>query len=104
MTFAIANLAPNGNTSKPLTGAGTATLVGAPGTWTYATNDTVAVVNAANYFADAVRHLNLYDIIFAACDLDGTPVVTIFYVNAIDKSAGTIDVTNGTDVTPTDTN
>lgn len=102
MTFAIANFAPVGNTSKPLTGFGTSSLKGAPSIWSYATNDTVADINTANYFADAVRHLNQGDIIFAVCDTDGTPAVVIVYVNAIDKSAGTIDVTDGTTVTATD--
>lgn len=103
MTFAIANFAPGGNTSKPLTGAGTATLKGAPSFWAYATNDTVADVNTAGYFNGAVRHVNLGDFIFASCDLDGTPAPVILYVNSVDKSAGTVDVTDGTTISVTDT-
>ena len=103
MTFALTNFAPAGNTAKPLKGAGTATITGAPSIWSYATNDTVATVRAANYFAGVVSHLNQGDWILASCDLDGTPAPAIFYVNAVDKSAGTVDVTDGTAISVTDT-
>ena len=103
MTFAIANFAPVGNTSKPLTGFGTATLKGAPSVFSYATNDTLATVNTAGYFNGAVRHLNTGDLVYAVCDTDGTPAPALFFVNAVDKSAGTVDVADGTTVSVTDT-
>jgi len=105
MTFAIANFAPVGQTSKPLTGVGTTSLKGAPSIWSYATADAVNTVTAANYFAGAIRHLNSGDLIYALCvaGSGGTPVAKLLYVNAIDRSAGTIDVTDGNTVAATDT-
>lgn len=103
MTFAIANFAPVGNTSKPLTGFGTSSLKGAPSVFSYATNDTQADVNTAGYFNGAVRHLNTGDLIYAVCDTDGTPAPVLLFVNAVDKSAGTVDVADGTAVSVTDT-
>lgn len=105
MTFAIANFAPVGQTSKPLTGVGTTSLKGAPSVWSYATADAVNTVSAAGYFNDAVRHLNVGDLIYAVCGAGsgGTPAPRLFYVNAVDKSAGTVDVADGTGVSVTDT-
>lgn len=103
MAFAIANFAAVGNTSKPLTGFGTSSLVGAPSVWAYATNDTVADVNTASYFDGAVRHVNQGDLIYAVCDTDGTPAPVLLYVNSVDKSAGTVDVADGTTISVTDT-
>lgn len=105
MTFALANFAPGGQTSKPLSGFGTATLKGAPSLWMYATADTIADVNDAGYFNDAVRHLNAGDFILATCGAGngGTPAPVILFVNAVDKTAGTVDVSDGTTVSVTDT-
>lgn len=101
MTFDIANFAPVGNTSKPLTGFGTATLKGAPSVWSFATNDTLATVNTAGYFNGAAKHLNVGDLIYGVCDTDGTPAPALFYVNANDGT--TVDVADGTTVSVTDT-
>lgn len=105
MAFDIDNFAPVGQTSKPLTGVGTATLKGAPSVWSFATADAVNTVTAANYFAGAIRHLNLGDFIYALCvaGSGGTPVAKLLYVVSIDKSAGTIDVSDGNTVSATDT-
>lgn len=105
MTFALANFAPAGNTSKPLTGVGTATLRGAPGIHTYVTADAVNTVSAADYFAEIVSLLNTGDLIYAVCGAGsgGTPAPRLFYVNAVDRSAGTVDIADGTAITVTDT-
>lgn len=105
MTFNIDNFAPVGNTSKPLSGVGTTTLKGAPSVFSYATADAVNTVTAANYFAGAIRHLNQGDLIYALCvaGSGGTPVAKLLYVVSIDKSAGTIDVSDGNTVDATDT-
>ena len=101
MAFSISNFAPVGNTSKPLTGFGTATLKGAPSVWSFATNDTLATVNTAGYFNGASKHLNVGDLIYGVCDTDGTPAPALFYVNA--NAAGVVDVADGTVVSVTDT-
>lgn len=101
MTFDITNFAPVGNTSKPLTGFGTATLKGAPSVWSFATNDTLATVNTAGYFNDVAKHVNIGDLIYGVCDTDGTPAPALFYVNA--NALGVVDVADGTVVSVTDT-
>lgn len=103
MAYSKDNLAPVGNSSKPLSGFGTANLKGAPSVWSYATNDTIADVNTAGYFNDAVRLLNAGDLIYSVCDTDGTPAPALLFVNAVDKSAGTVDVADGTTISVTDT-
>ena len=101
MALDTANFAPAGNQSKPLSGAGTATLKGAPSIWTYATNDTLADVNTSGYFNDLTSTLNVGDFIYAACDLDGTPAPAILYV--VSNTGGVVDVADGTAITTTDT-
>ena len=99
MAFNIANFAPIGNTSKPFTAVGTP---GAPAVWSYASNDVLTAIDGANYFAGAVQHLNLYDMIYVVSDVDGTIISSLLTVNAISKSAGTVDTTDGTDISATD--
>lgn len=103
MTFAIANFAPAGNNSKGLSGVGTATLTGAPSLYTYATADAVNTVSASGYFNDVASIINVGDFIFAVCvaGSGGTPAPTIFQVNANDGT--TVDVSDGTGVSVTDT-
>jgi len=103
MAFSIDNFAPVGNTSKPLTGFGTATLKGAPSVWSFATNDLLTVVRVDEYFNSVAQMLNVGDLIYAVCDTDGTPAPTLLYVNAVDKAAGTVDVADGTAISVTDT-
>jgi hypothetical protein len=102
MAFNIANLAPVGNSSKPLSGVGTTELKGAPSIWSYATADVAADVNTAGYFNGGVANggaynlLNPGDMIYALCGAGsgGTLAPTLFVV--LSKSAGVLDVNNGT--------
>nr|DAU13499.1 MAG TPA: hypothetical protein [Caudoviricetes sp.] len=105
MSFNIANFAPVGNSSKPVSGLGTATLKGAPSIWSYITADAVNTVSAANYFNDASRHLNAGDLIYTVCGAGsgGTPAPRLFYVNSVNKTTGAVDVADGTAVSVTDT-
>lgn len=103
MTFAIANFAPVGNTSKPFKGAGTSTLTGAPSIWSYGTADAVNTVSAAGYFNDLANIVNKGDIIIATCGAGsgGTLAPRLFFVNA--NNGTTVDVADGTAISVTDT-
>jgi len=103
MPFALGNLAPAGNSAKPLQGVGTATLRGAPSLWTYATADAVNTVSAAGYFNNASQLLNVGDLIFAICGAGsgGTVAPRIFLVNS--NTGGVVDIADGTAVSVTDT-
>lgn len=102
MTFNIANFAPVGNSSKPLSGVGTTDLDGAPSVFAYATADTKADVNSAGYFNGGTAYQGAYhllsvgDLIYALCGAGsgGTLAPTLFVV--LSKSAGVIDVNDGT--------
>jgi len=104
MTFAIANFAPLGNTSKPLAGVGTATLTGAPSMWSYATADTAATVDTEGYFNDTAQMVNVGDLIqvVSGAGSGGTLVVTLMIVNAVNKATGVVDVSDGTAISATD--
>ena len=52
----------------------------------YATNDTLAVVEAANYFDDAADFLSPGDIIIVSGDVDGTPWTQQYLVASISAS------------------
>jgi hypothetical protein len=108
MAFILANFAPLGNPSKPLKVITAGALGhGAPQHYTYATEDTHATVDTAGYFNGGVAFggvynlLNIGDIIhvtvFAAGDIStyGTHAV-------MDKASGTVDVSNVTVGTVTD--
>jgi hypothetical protein len=103
MAFALANLAPAGNSAKPLSGVGTATLRGAPSLWTYATADAVNTVSASGYFNSVVALLNVGDLIFAACGAGsgGTLAPRIFVV--VSNTGSVVDVADGTAVSVVDT-
>lgn len=73
----------------------------APSIFSYTTADTVATVNTANYFLDAIAEINLGDVLFVFSSTGGTPVMTINYCNSNTGTA--IDVTDGLVVTATDT-
>jgi hypothetical protein len=64
----------------------------APGLYHYATNDTLAVVAAANYFDGAADYLQKGAIIIVSADLDGTPKVSTYVVASI-SSADVVVVT-----------
>ena len=103
MTFARANFAPVGNTSKPVSGVGTATLTGAPSVWSYVTADAVNTVSAAQYFNDLVDVLAVGDLIYAACGAGsgGTLAPRLFVV--VSNDGTDVDVADGTAVSVTDT-
>lgn len=103
MTFAIANFAPVGNSSKPLSGVGTATLKGAPSIWSYVSADAINTITAAGYFNGVAKHVNVGDLIYvlAGAGSGGTPAPRLVYVNANDGT--TVDVADGTAISVTDT-
>lgn len=103
MTFAIANFAPVGNTSKPLSGVGSSSIKGAPSVWSYATADAINTVSASGYFNSVSSRLAVGDLIYAACGAGsgGTLAPRLFVVNA--NSSGVVDVADGTAVSVTDT-
>lgn len=103
MSFALANFAPVGNTSKRLAGVGTSTITGAPAVWSYATADAVNTVSASGYFNDVSNQVGVGDLIYAACGAGsgGTLAPRLFVV--VSNAAGVVDVADGTAVTVTDT-
>lgn len=108
MTFNAANFAPVGNTSKPVSGVGTATIKGAPTVYSYVTADLKNTVTAADYFLGMVNVLNKGDLIYAVTGAGsgGTLAAALLVVNAVTRvAAGTpaIDVVDGTAITMTDT-
>ena len=78
-------------------------LAGASGMslWHYSTEDTIATVNTAGYFNDAIGMIAKNDVIIAVTSTGGTPVVSLVYAKDVSSSA--IDVTDGLTVTATDT-
>lgn len=68
--------------------------------WHYTTTDTIATVNSAGYFNDAIGMIRSLDVIIAVTSTGGTPVVTLVYAKDVSSSA--IDVTDGLTVTATD--
>lgn len=103
MAFALANFAPVGNTSKPLSGVGTTELKGAPSIWSYATADTKATVDTAGYFNSASKLVKVGDLIYAltGAGSGGTLAAALLVVNS--NSGGVVDVVDGTAITMTDT-
>lgn len=108
MAFVLENLVPLGNPSKRLSSIASGALGrGAPVHWSYATEDAHATVDTAGYFNGGVAYggaynlLNIGDVIhvvvFASGDIStyGTHLVA-------DKASGTVDVTNVTVGTVTD--
>lgn len=68
--------------------------------WHYTTADSIADVNTADYFVDAVGMIRANDVIIAVTSTGSTPVVTLTYANSVTASA--IDVVDGLTVTATD--
>lgn len=52
--------------------------------YTYTTNDTKAVIEAASYFSAEVGRLNVGDALFVCGDLDGTPYAAMYVVSGND--------------------
>lgn len=69
--------------------------------WHYTTADTIATVNSAGYFNDAIGMIRSLDVIIAVTSTGGTPAVSLVYAKDVSSSA--IDVTDGLTVTATDT-
>ena len=69
--------------------------------WHYTTEDTIATVNTAGYFNDAIGMIRARDVIIVVSSTGGTPAVSIVYAKDVSSSA--IDVTDGLTVTATDT-
>mgnify|MGYP003151048714 CR=1 FL=1 len=63
----------------------------APAIHVYKTNDTAAVVNAADYFLDIYQVLEVGDVIYIAGDQDGTPFYDFRAVSASSSSTVTTD-------------
>lgn len=66
---------------------------GIVGVLIYHTTDNRATAIAANYFAASIDDLNLRDVIHIIHTTGGTPGMTTVFVSAIDRTAGTIAVT-----------
>lgn len=102
MAFDIANLAPVGNTSKPLSGVGTTTLKGAPTIWSYATADTLADLNTSGYFNSADDLLKKGDLIIALTGAGSGGTLAQALVTVVSNASGVVDVADGTAITQTD--
>lgn len=70
---------------------------GAVSQFGYATNDTKATVEGANYFDGAADRLRAGDVIMVSGDLDGTPFHTSYIVASI--TAGVVAITEHSAVT-----
>lgn len=70
--------------------------------WMYSTADAIASVNTASYWTGTVaaQMCNVGDIMFVYDS--NTPTLNICQVNAVDRAAGTMDITDGTAVSQTD--
>ena len=62
----------------------------APQIWGYRTNDTAALVIAANYFDALADRLRVGDLIYVHGDADGTPFYKLYVVTARTASAVTV--------------
>lgn len=110
MAFALKNLTPIGNQSKPISSIATGALgQGGPRLWSYVTEDIHATVDDSGYFNGAVAFqgayhlLNIADIIFVVVVASGS-VSTYGTHVVVEKAAGVIDTTNVTVGLMTDTN
>lgn len=71
----------------------------APSLWTYTSADAIATVNTAGYFNDASAELKVRDVIFVVDS--ATP--TTHLVSVLTNAAGVVDVSDGLQITETDT-
>lgn len=108
MAFNLANFAPVGNNSKPIKTITAGALgVGAPQVFTYITEDVHATVDAAGYFNGGVAFGGAYNLVNIGDIIDVVVVAagalsTYGRHIVIDKASGTVDVTNVTAGTVTD--
>jgi len=68
--------------------------------WHYTTTDTIATVNTAGYFNDAIGMIRSLDPIIAVTSTGGTAVATLVYV--LSNTSGVVDVNDGTTLANTD--
>ena len=73
----------------------------APAIHCYTTIDTQAEVNTAGYFNGLSSILRVGDLIYAACDTDGT--AGYFFFPVLSNAAGVVDVADGLAIGVTDT-
>ena len=72
---------------------------GGNASWFYSTTDAIAAINSAGYFTgEAVNMLNVGDVIFVYDS--NTPTLSIVQVNA--NNGTTVDITDGTTISQTD--
>lgn len=71
----------------------------APSLFTYTSADAIATVNTAGYFNDASKELKVRDIIFVVDS--NTPTTHI--VSVLSNASGVVDVSDGLQITETDT-
>ena len=71
----------------------------APSLWTYTSADAIATVNTAGYFNDASKELKVRDMIFVVDS--NTP--TSHIVSVLSNASGVVDVSDGLQITETDT-
>lgn len=67
--------------------------------WTYSSADAIATVNTAGYFNNASDLLAVRDIIFVV----DTATPTAHIVSVLSNAAGVVDVSDGLQITETDT-
>ena len=68
--------------------------------WHYTTADTIATVNTAGYFNDAVGMIAVNDYMIIVTSTGGTPVVSHAYCNS--NTGSVVDIVNGVAITSTD--
>ena len=68
--------------------------------WHYTTADTIADVNTADYFLDAINMIRANDVMMIVTSTGSTPVVSHAYCNSNTGTA--IDIVNGVAITATD--
>lgn len=102
MSFTIANLAPIGNTAK----RGKASQH-----WTYWTLDAAADVDGSGYFNSGTAYAGAYHLLEVGDVIHrvtwstaiGTGTISSYGTHiVVSKSAGTVDISNETDLTETD--
>lgn len=106
MAFDKANFAPVGNTSKPLSGVGTATLKGAPSVWSYASADArtgAGSISSAGYFNTVIDMLKVGDLIYCVHGAGSGGTLGAALLVVVSNDGTNVDTADGTAVSVTDT-
>jgi len=110
MAFDRSNFAPIGNTSRPVSGVASTSIKGAPSMWSYVTADTRATLNTAGYFDNGsttntgLRNiLAVGDLIYALCGAGSGGTLDPAFFTVLSNSSGIVDVSDGTQITISDT-